>query len=136
MCKLPVTLGGGEGMTNWPSGLLLPSGVVWGLKKPCAAHQSYHADSTAIGLYPLAIGCDTSSKTSIKSSHEDRKSSPFFSPFGVVLKKAGSSSFFSFSTFAFFSPAGVEATTLAVLAASLASFSNRFASFLARSDKP
>jgi hypothetical protein len=28
MCKLPVTLGGGEGMTKTPSGLAFPSGVV------------------------------------------------------------------------------------------------------------
>ena len=42
-----------------------------------------------------------------------------------------SACFFSFSVFAFFSPTLVFAMTFAVLAASFASFSNLFASFLA-----
>lgn len=50
ICKLPVTLGGGNVITKVPSGLGLPSAVSWGEKKPSASHQSYHADSTAVGL--------------------------------------------------------------------------------------
>jgi hypothetical protein len=61
------------------------------------------------------------------------KKIPFFSPGGVVLTKAGSSSFLAFSALAFFSPAGVEAVILACFAASLASFSRRLASFFAGS---
>lgn len=56
---------------------------------------------------------------------------PFFSPLGVVLTNAGSSAFFSFSPLTFFSPAGVDAACLSCFAASLASFSSLFASFLA-----
>ena len=54
MCKLPVTLGGGQGMTKGSesSAALEYSG----LKKPWADHQSYQDDSTAMGLYPAAIG--------------------------------------------------------------------------------
>lgn len=60
------------------------------------------------------------------------KHTPFFSPFGVVFTNGvSSSSFFFFSALTFFSPAGVFAATLTCLAASLASFSSRFASFFA-----
>ena len=34
ICRLPVTLGGGAGMTKVPSGFGLPSGCVRGAKKP------------------------------------------------------------------------------------------------------
>jgi len=49
----------------------------------------------------------------------------------VVFTNTVSACFFSFSAFVFFSPTLVFAVTLAVLAASFASFSNLFASFLA-----
>jgi hypothetical protein len=48
-----------------------------------------------------------------------------------VFTNAASTCFFSFSAFAFLSPTSVFAVTFAVLAASFASFSNLFASFLA-----
>ena len=48
-----------------------------------------------------------------------------------MFTNAVSACFFSFSALAFFSPTLVFAVTFAVLAASLASFSNLFASFLA-----
>lgn len=48
-----------------------------------------------------------------------------------MFTNAASTCFFSFSAFAFLSPALVFAVTFAVLAASFASFSNLFASFLA-----
>jgi hypothetical protein len=48
-----------------------------------------------------------------------------------VFTKAASACFFSFSAFVFLSPALVFAVTFTVLAASLASLSNLFASFLA-----
>ena len=56
---------------------------------------------------------------------------PFFWPVGVVFTNSGSASFFSFSAFAFFSPAAVFAPTFADLAASLASFASLLASFFA-----
>jgi hypothetical protein len=49
---------------------------------------------------------------------------------GVVFTNGTSSSFFSFSTLAFFSPEGAD-RVFADLAANFASFSNRLASFLA-----
>ena len=48
-----------------------------------------------------------------------------------MFTNAASACFFSFSPFVFFSPTLVFAVTFAVLAASFASFSNLFASFLA-----
>lgn len=66
MWRLPVTLGGGQGMTNVPSGFGFPSGPMEGAKKPWAFHQSYHDDSTAMGLYPLAIG-------SVRSANYNQK---------------------------------------------------------------
>ncbi len=63
MCKVPVTLGGGKGMTNGSALLLadaLEGTLYSGLKNPWACHQSYHADSIARGLYPAAIGFDRS----------------------------------------------------------------------------
>jgi hypothetical protein len=64
MCKLPVTFGGGAGTTNVPFGWGVPSGRVLGAKNPCAFHHSYHAASTAMGLYPAAIGSDISATAS------------------------------------------------------------------------
>src|SRR5271170_2456506 len=51
MCKEPVTFGGGSVITNIPSGLIFPSTVNCGLKKPSLSHQAYQEDSTAAGLY-------------------------------------------------------------------------------------
>lgn len=48
-----------------------------------------------------------------------------------MFTNAASACFFSFSAFTFFSPTLVFAVTLTALAASFASFSNLFASFLA-----
>lgn len=48
-----------------------------------------------------------------------------------MFTNAASVCFFSFSTFTFFSPTVVFTVAFAVLAASFASFSNLFASFLA-----
>jgi hypothetical protein len=119
-------------MTKTPSGFGEPSAAVCGLKKPWASHQSYQAASTACGLYPAAIGWDKSMHTSASEQAGTMLSGPpFLSPLGVVLTNAGSSAFFSFSALAFFSPAGVAAGCLSCFAASFASFSRRFASFLA-----
>ena len=60
ICRLPVTFGGGKGITKGLPSLGFPSGPRTGLKKPCLSHQSYQADSTAMGLYPLAMGADKS----------------------------------------------------------------------------
>lgn len=64
MCRLPVTFGGGQGIMNVSRGVFSGNGKNFvetsGLKNPCADHQSYHADSTAIGLYPADIGSNKS----------------------------------------------------------------------------
>jgi hypothetical protein len=69
-----------------------------------------------------------------RRKNEGEEIAPFFSPLGVVFTNAGSCSFFSFSAFAFFSPAGVLAACLTCLAANLASFSSLLASFFAGID--
>lgn len=55
-------------MTKTPltASLGVPSSFNFGTKKLSASHQSYQADSTAIGLYPLAIGKDISNSNTDK----------------------------------------------------------------------
>lgn len=59
-----MTFGGGNGTTKIPSAFGEPSWATWGLKNPCASHQSYQAASTACGLYPAAIGWERSAHAS------------------------------------------------------------------------
>ena len=63
ICRAPVTLGGGAGITNNPSGLGLPSGPNSGSKNPSFSHQLYHADSTTVGLYALYAGSSKDLRT-------------------------------------------------------------------------
>mmetsp|Transcript_57524 Transcript_57524/g.168962 ORF Transcript_57524/g.168962 Transcript_57524/m.168962 type:complete len:223 (+) Transcript_57524:2855-3523(+) len=117
----PVTLGGGITMMNlWLSAVCLEA-FASGVKNPSFSHQEFQADSTALGLYPAAMGFDMS----------------FFSPSGVTtIGSTGAAGFaslaldlalpwpgsphlgFSFTTFASFSlpPAAAGAAPLAALA--------------------
>lgn len=108
----------------------LPPAPTLGLKKPSATHQSYQLASTAMGLYPAAMGLERSTRSQ-RNPGTESEDAPFFWPAGVSFTNSVSTSSFFFSAFTFFGAELAPAACFKAFAASLASFSNCFAFFLA-----
>lgn len=67
-------------ITNIPSGLIFPSTVNCGLKKPSLSHQAYQEDSTAAGLYFSKAPSSRLCSTAHVSLYSEWPSDLFYAP--------------------------------------------------------